>query len=658
MTTYAYDNWIQLPTRDLYDTQIMAMAINAAKDMYEKGEQRIKDFNTAYGDFITPIQADQDWYNQNVTGKVRDTINNLYARGIDPLRSAEGRAIVAQLVNNIPVGDVAKLRSSAKNAEAFLKARQELEAKGLYNPLLAKYDGPDMATYHTLEDESGAGMGIWERMSPTRITDMATFGNPYFEGMKPNIHSASKNGVSYSIEKIDENDLRAIADAHYNELVSTPQGQLMHRYYTDLAGGDPVKARQMFNDAVVDGQRRRIYQKDDYDDNYFQHENLRLKNASLALQRQNLALKQRALAAKQRGDTGGPGTQLNGISLARSWYNTAMNNAWGADGITKDITSEGWYNGNNYAQFGKESEKIFRDFGQTFKVKSEKSLNNLLQTPTGKKYKAMLEKAYSTPYDKLNRDQKFLLNSAKKEATSFVTKDSISGVQEQYRKQFSIPMDGESVTQIVSTPLSDNKTVGKIKPGFIDKLYGTDDIISNTSGYRFTHTSKSTKAIRDAINRYGASNTTIASLEEGYGSLRKNTGSFEVMPRVRVTCTDKDGNITFQQDAYVDVNLGSMNTKGGSYFGDYKTPSYSEIRSNNDYIIGNTQLKPDIIDVQYNPGKQFNMYPDVNRWTGFGVWDTDLTSKRLHAKASESLGTYLPITESEYNPFDDIIFDE
>lgn len=268
MTTYAYDNWIQLPTRDLYDTQVMAMAINAAKDMYEKGEQRIKDFNTAYGDFVTPIQADQDWYNQNVTGKVRDTINNLYARGIDPLRSAEGRAIVAQLVNNIPVGQVAKLRSSAENAKAFLKSRQELEAKGLYNPLFAKYDGPDMATYHTLEDESGAGMGIWERMSPTRITDMATFGNPYFEGMKPNIHSASKNGVSYSIEKIDENDLRAIADAHYNELVSTPQGQLMYKYYTDLAGGDPVKARQMFNDAVVDGQRRRIYQKDDYDDQW------------------------------------------------------------------------------------------------------------------------------------------------------------------------------------------------------------------------------------------------------------------------------------------------------------------------------------------------------------------------------------------------------
>jgi hypothetical protein len=33
---YALDNWIQLPTRDLYDTNMMAMAINAAKDMYDK----------------------------------------------------------------------------------------------------------------------------------------------------------------------------------------------------------------------------------------------------------------------------------------------------------------------------------------------------------------------------------------------------------------------------------------------------------------------------------------------------------------------------------------------------------------------------------------------------------------------------------------------
>ena len=47
---YAYDQWAQLPVKDLYDTQIMLAAVNAAKDMYEKGEQAIKDFRKDYGD--------------------------------------------------------------------------------------------------------------------------------------------------------------------------------------------------------------------------------------------------------------------------------------------------------------------------------------------------------------------------------------------------------------------------------------------------------------------------------------------------------------------------------------------------------------------------------------------------------------------------------
>jgi hypothetical protein len=239
----------------------------------------MKEFNKTYGDFMTPILADQEWYNKNVIDKVRGTIQRMYDAGIDPTRSAQGRAAISQLINSIDVGSINKLRSSAANAEEFLKARRQLEAQGLYNPLLAKYDGPDMATYSTLDS------GIWDKMSPTRITDMATFGNPYFEGMKPNVRRESKNGIEYSVEKIDENDLRTIADAHFNELVSTPQGQLMYKYYTDLAGGDSNKARDMFNNAVVDGQRRRIYEKSDYDDNYYKAQNLALQRASQQLAR-------------------------------------------------------------------------------------------------------------------------------------------------------------------------------------------------------------------------------------------------------------------------------------------------------------------------------------------------------------------------------------
>lgn len=279
--TYAYDNYIQLPTVDLYDTNMMAMAINAAKDMYDRGQQQIKDFYKEYGDFMSPIAKDMEAYG-NMVGGVRNLIDTAYANGIDLLRSPEGRALISKAVYSVDPAKFNMLRQSAQNATEFLKARKQLEAQGLYNPLLAKYDSPDMSTYSTLDD------GVWDKMSPTRITDMATFGNPYFEGMKPNVRRESKNGIEYSVEEITENDLRGIADAHFNELVSTPQGQLMYKYYRDLAGGDAnpdsdIQARQSFNNAVVDGQRRRIYEKSDYDDNYYKSEQLKLSKRDQAL---------------------------------------------------------------------------------------------------------------------------------------------------------------------------------------------------------------------------------------------------------------------------------------------------------------------------------------------------------------------------------------
>lgn len=264
---YGADRIVQMPVMQLYDTGLMQQAVENARYMYDKAEKRMDDFYKEYDNFVTPIQKDQDWYNENVIGRFRRGIDELYANGEDPLRTATGRAKLAQLARSIDIGTVNKLRTSAQNATEFLKERSKLEAAGLYNPLFAKYDGPDINYYSTVES------GAWDKMSPTRMVDMATFGNPYYEGMKPNIHSASKNGISYSIEAITEDDLKGIANAHFNELVSTAQGQLMYKYYQDLArqaGSDDVAgdAREMFNKAVVDGQRRRIYQKDDYDDQW------------------------------------------------------------------------------------------------------------------------------------------------------------------------------------------------------------------------------------------------------------------------------------------------------------------------------------------------------------------------------------------------------
>jgi hypothetical protein len=98
---------------------------------------------------------------------------------------------------------------------------------------------------------------------------MAVFTKDYFDNIKPFSRSVSKNGVNYTKKEITEQDLHNIADSHFNDLVNTPQGQLMYKMYLDQTGGDKNAARKAFNNAVVSGNRDRLYYEDDYEDSWY-----------------------------------------------------------------------------------------------------------------------------------------------------------------------------------------------------------------------------------------------------------------------------------------------------------------------------------------------------------------------------------------------------
>ena len=91
--TYAYDNYVQLPVVDLYDSSIMQMAINAAKDQYDRGQKQIEDFYTKYGDFMSPFAKDMQRYGE-MMGGINSILNDAYAKGIDLTKSPEGRALI------------------------------------------------------------------------------------------------------------------------------------------------------------------------------------------------------------------------------------------------------------------------------------------------------------------------------------------------------------------------------------------------------------------------------------------------------------------------------------------------------------------------------------------------------------------------------------
>ena len=242
---YSRDQWIQLPVRDLYDSQIMLASINAARDMYEKGQQQVKDFQKDYGDFYSPIQKDMDWYNKNVINGSKDVINSLYDKGIDPLRSAEGRAAISRFVNNIPTGDINKLKMGSKIAQEYLRNRAMLEAQNKYNDDFEKYvnGGKSIDDWDTLKD------GVWTRQSPSEFTTLKAATENWFNNRTP--HALTKDDVvgfgmpydkNYDYTGYTYKDLTNVASKNTPGWIGSP----IANYYRHIA------KQQLLNEGVKD----------------------------------------------------------------------------------------------------------------------------------------------------------------------------------------------------------------------------------------------------------------------------------------------------------------------------------------------------------------------------------------------------------------------
>ena len=302
--------------------------INAVYNEYQQAKQDMKDFNKEYGDFLSPIAKDMDWYAKNVTGAVRDKINDLYARGIDPLRSSEGRAAISMFLNSIDTAGIAKVRQSAKVANKFLDSIERLKEKGLYNPQTAALEAKALNEYSTMGDENTPADGVWTQTGVTPYQNMAEFSKEYFDNIKPFEHTESKNGITYKVSEITENDLHRIADSHFNDLVNTAQGQLMYKLLKNQGMSDE-EARSAFNDMVVSGNRDRLYHSDDYNDNYFKHAQLAIERQKLALQRQGLENKGNKGSGKN-GEVTSYGQTLMQRGIAK-WSGSTDPGAFGVD---------------------------------------------------------------------------------------------------------------------------------------------------------------------------------------------------------------------------------------------------------------------------------------------------------------------------------------
>lgn len=221
---YGRDVAVEYPIMDLYDTGMMNAYLTAVKNEYERGIKEQEEFVSKYGDFISPFRKDVETWDRLTMDPIVQAYEQMQAAGIDPLRSQEGRALLAAIRRRIPRDTLSQLRQSAAAGQEYLKNRGELQAKGLYDPEFENFllNGTSFNDYDTTQS------GMWSRTSPTEFKGLRTITDPWFKNRQAK-YKYTKNGYDYY--GYDENDMRTAVNDQIQAFLGNDYG----RYYYNRA---------------------------------------------------------------------------------------------------------------------------------------------------------------------------------------------------------------------------------------------------------------------------------------------------------------------------------------------------------------------------------------------------------------------------------------
>ena len=221
---YGQDQAVRYPVKDLYDTGMMNLYITAIKDEYERGIKEQEEFISKYGDFISPFQKDVENWDRLTMDPIIEAYDYLQKNGIDPLRSQEGRALLADIRRKVPREKLSMLRQSAAAGQEYLSNRAKLQAAGQYNPEFEQFLLGD----RTFEGQDTLSQGMWDRTAPTEFKGLRTLTDPWFKNRTAK-YKGSKGGYDYY--GYDVNDMKTATNDQIQAFLSNDYG----RYYYDQA---------------------------------------------------------------------------------------------------------------------------------------------------------------------------------------------------------------------------------------------------------------------------------------------------------------------------------------------------------------------------------------------------------------------------------------
>jgi hypothetical protein len=174
------------------------------------------------------------------------------------MKDASFRANLQSLINSTDYSSLSLLKESADNLRAGLEMRAKMEAEGKYKE---GWDDSNIPQYDTLSNKR-----VFSDITPVRYMTADELSNPYFSNLKPSsLGSVWKDGVKYNRAGITYDTLYDIANARFNDLVSTPQGQKYYKEALQATGGNEAAAREAFVGMIADSQRDRIVNQDTVD---------------------------------------------------------------------------------------------------------------------------------------------------------------------------------------------------------------------------------------------------------------------------------------------------------------------------------------------------------------------------------------------------------
>ena len=227
-----YDEPVAVPIIDLLDSNMMSQYISAAREQYNQAVQDQKEFAKEFGELYGPNANINKQFYEQTRGAVNKGLDYLYQNGIDPLRSAEGRAYIAKIIRERPYAEIANLKAQNESMKTYQKYRAEAMRNGTYDPDFEKF----VLGGKTLETWDPSTDGMWTREAPSKYSSLKDWTSNLFDNMQLEYddEATKKAGGMYQVYSKSPKKMQQILDSNIKDMSKSELG----RYYINMYGGD------------------------------------------------------------------------------------------------------------------------------------------------------------------------------------------------------------------------------------------------------------------------------------------------------------------------------------------------------------------------------------------------------------------------------------